>query len=256
MKSLFKIFKLIFFENIYTKKIIVNNENAIFSFSFDDVPISAAINGAKILEEVNATGTYYVALGMEKANKQMDCNNRCFINDSEIQSLYKSGHDIGCHTYSHLNLRKNRIKNIVLDCDNNTRGLQNILNTTAIEHFAYPFGMVSPGSKKELGLKYKTLRTTDHGINSGKTDMTHLRAIKLYSNSFDKNVIQATIHEAVKKNAWVIFYSHDICEDPSEWGMKTEEFKWVVKQCAESVGEILNVSQAYNKIVGGKFSHS
>ena len=249
IRSLLKAVKLFVFENIYTRNITIKNDKAVFSFTFDDVPISAATNGASILENVNATGTYYVALGMEGAEDANDGNDKRFINDAEILSLYKNGHDIGCHTYSHLNIRKSKTKNVVSDCEKNTHRLQDILKTTSIDHFAYPFGMVSPGGKRELGCKYKTLRTTDHGINTGKTDLTHLRAVRLYSNHFDKDNIQSIINEAVKNKAWVIFYSHDICETPSEWGTNTEDFKWVVEQCAKSDGEILNVSHAFNKIV-------
>jgi len=254
IKALFRAFKLFVFENIYTNKIDIKNDKAIFSFTFDDVPISAATNGASILEEINATGTYYVALGMEDADGSKDSNNRRFINDSEIHLLYKKGHDIGCHTYNHLNLKKSKTKNVVSDCDNNTRGLQHILGTTSIDHFAYPFGKVSPGAKRELGRKYKTLRTTAHGINAGKTDLTHLRSVSLCSITFYKDSIQAAIHEAVNNKAWLIFYTHDICENPSDWGTNTEDFKWVVGQCAKSDGEILNVSQAFDKIAGNRGS--
>ena len=252
IRLLLKALKLFIFENIYTHKIDIKNDRAIFSFTFDDVPISAATNGANILEELNVTGTYYVALGMEGEIDVNDVNKRRFISNAEIKSLYNNGHDIGCHTYSHLNLRKSNTKDVVLDCDKNTRRLQNIIKITSIDHFAYPFGMVSPGGKRELGRKYKTLRTTDNGINTGKTDFTHLRAISLCSNSFDKDSIQATISEATKNKAWVIFYSHDICENPSEWGTNTEDFKWVVEQCAKSDGEILNMSHAFNKIINNQ----
>ena len=52
------------YENVYPSRININNRNTIFSFSFDDVPISAMRVGARILESHSAPGTFYVAMGM------------------------------------------------------------------------------------------------------------------------------------------------------------------------------------------------
>ncbi len=243
-----KLIKLLLLENIYTRKIDIKNAKAVFSFTFDDVPISAAVAGAKILENAGATGTYYVALGMEGADKKKS-NDRLYLNEAEIKSLHQKGHDIACHTYSHLNIRASNIIDVVSDCNKNTDELMRIVQVSSISHFAYPFGMVSPRGKKELGGKYKTLRTVDEGLNGLKTDLTHLRAINLYSDLFDKEKIKKNINDAVKKGAWLIFYTHDICENHSQWGTTPEDLQWVVDQCIKSQGEILNMNQAYQKLV-------
>jgi peptidoglycan/xylan/chitin deacetylase (PgdA/CDA1 family) len=239
--------KLCFFENVHSRKVDINIDKAIFSFTFDDVPVSAATTGATILEEAGTTGTFYVALGMCDVSSE---DYGKFIHDSEILSLYNNGHNIGCHTYSHLNLRKSKTKNVVYDCEKNVHNLRNIIGATSIDHFAYPFGMVSPGGKKALGRRYKTLRTVDHGINSGISDMTHLRSVSLCAITFSRDAVHAAINDAVKNKAWVIFFSHDIAEHPSDWGTTPEDLQWVVDQCLKAGGEILNVDQAFNKIIG------
>lgn len=248
LRKILKIFKIFIFENLYSRKITIKNNEAIFSFTFDDAPISAFTNGAEILNKFNATGTYYVALGMEKNNDSTGVARR-FLNHSEIYKLHKDGHSIGCHTYNHLSLRKAKLHDLIKDCESNRTGLQYIIKSSSIDHFAYPFGIVSPRGKRELGRTYKTLRTTDQGVNYGRTDLTYLRTISLCSISFNKATILEAIRLAVKNNAWLIFFSHDICSSPSEWGTKTEDFKWVVKQCSKTGGVILNVEQAYNVII-------
>lgn len=242
-----KALKILLLERLYTNKHYINNKRAIFTFTFDDVPISAFTNGAKILEGHNLNGVYYVALDMEKLGPKS--GERRFINAEEIKSLHKQGHDIGCHTYSHLNLRKHSASKIISDCNNNTNKLRNMLNIESIDHFAYPYGMVSLSGKRALGSKYKTLRTTEHGFNVGKTDLTHLKAVSLCSNTFNKDSIRDVIRQAISRRAWVIFYSHDICENPTEWGTNIEDFRWVVEQCVAADAEVLNVSDAYRKII-------
>ena len=94
------------------------------------------------------------------------------------------------------------------------------------------------------------ITTSDPGLNYGNTDMSHLRAINLYSNSFDRNELLEMIGLAIQTKAWLIFYTHDVCDQPSEWGVKTEDFKWLVEQCVKSESEILNINDAYKKIIG------
>lgn len=248
LKRLLKKIKLLFVENIYTHKIDIKLDKAIFSFTFDDVPISAATNGREILEKSGATGTYYVSLNIESSEDNTDASIRRFIKEDDIKTLFDNGHNIGCHTFNHLNLRQTSAAEAYKDCKINTDLLKKITNVASIDHFAYPFGMVSLSSKKALRNKYKTLRTTDGGLNVGKTDMTHLRSVSLCSISFDKNTVLKAIDEAANKNAWVIFFSHDINDNPSEWGTSVEDFKWVVEQCGKSSGEILNIDEAYKKI--------
>ena len=248
LSAIIKTIKLLVLENIFTRKVKINLNKAIISFTFDDVPISAATNGATILEKQGFTGTYYVALGMEKIDEGADASARKLLNASDVKKLQSAGHDIGCHTFSHLNQRQHSAKKIVDDCNNNTERLKNILRKPSIDNFAYPFGGVSPAGKKALGQKYKTLRTTDPGINSGFTDMTHLRAVRLYSKSFDKDALTQTIKQAIRERSWLIFYTHDVCERPSEWGVTIDDFSWLVQQCVKEKAEILNISNAYSKI--------
>jgi peptidoglycan/xylan/chitin deacetylase (PgdA/CDA1 family) len=243
--KLLKAIKLLVLENLFTRKVHIHNDSAIFSFTFDDAPMTAWTNGARILEKFNKTATFYIATGMD--NNKGD--NRKLLNGDDILTAHQKGHDIGCHTYSHIDCRKNAVTKVLSDCRTNTTELEKLTGKSTIEHFAYPFGMVGLRSKKSLRSKYLTLRTTDHGVNHGWTDMTHLRSVSLCSIAFTREKVVAAINDAVKHNAWLIFYSHDIRESPSDWGISIEDFEWVVDQCAQARGEILNVSQAYKKIV-------
>ncbi len=247
IRPLLKALKFFVFENVYTSPINIDINRPIFTFTFDDAPVSALTVGADILDSYNVKATYYIALGMN-SGKNNHGDYKKYIDSVDIKFLHDRGHDIGCHTYSHLNLRETEIGRILSDCKKNTDELQQILGTKSIDHFAYPFGMVSLSGKKVLGKKYKTLRTTDHGVNYGLTDLTHLRAVSLCSNTFDRHTIKKVIEEGVKNNAWVIFFTHDIKENPSRWGTNTGDFEWVVKQCLKQNADVLNTRQAFNKI--------
>lgn len=236
--------KLFVLENTYARKVDIRLNKAIFSFTFDDAPISAATTGADILERFKATGTFYLAMGMEESDK----NKRFFIGEPEIAPLVEKGHQIGCHTYSHLNLAEVSVANACNDCDRNTQILNTLLGAPGVEHFAYPLGKVSLSCKKIFRHKYTTLRSTTEGLNVGLTDMSYLKSFPIYSSKMNKARILAAIQQASKTNAWLIFYTHDISDKPTPWGATEEDFRWVVEQCANNRGDILNIGEAYNRI--------
>src|ERR1700726_2368022 len=49
---------------VVTKRVRARNDRPLVSFSFDDIPDSAFIHGARVLEERGARGTFYIAGGL------------------------------------------------------------------------------------------------------------------------------------------------------------------------------------------------
>lgn len=244
--------KSLFLESFSPVNVSINLDRPVFTFTFDDVPLSAATNGANLLENVNANGTYYVSLSFtESSRKSTDPQERKFIGEKEIVNLHERGHDIACHTYSHINLRRNCLKTAIDDCEKNTKLLSS-MTKDKIKHFSYPFGTVGPMIKRALSQNYLSLRATDPGINNGKTDLSYLKAINIYSQNFDKLHIKNVIKNTVRLNGWTIFYTHDVEDNTSQWGTTKEDFEWVVNYCKESNADILSIDQAI-KIILGKF---
>ena len=237
-------------ESIFARNICIDLDRPIFSFTFDDAPLSAANAGANILEKANTTGTYYVALGIGQESGDFEP----FIDADDIRSLHTRGHDIQCHTYSHLNLRKTSRQLYFADCKKNRTGITNITSQNHVSHFAYPFGVVNLSIKKNLGNVYDTLRTVDFGINHGLTDKTHLRAIEIFSCRLDKQKIRLAIDKSVKSNAWTIFFTHDVKDSPTPWGATPEDLQWVVNECRKVAGDIMNIREAY-QIITESYSH-
>src|SRR5260370_38291838 len=75
----------------------LRNETPMVSFTFDDIPKSAATTGARILEDHNARGTFYVSGGLVGTTEQ----DWAAVDAQDIVALHRNGHEIGCHTFSH-----------------------------------------------------------------------------------------------------------------------------------------------------------
>ncbi|ARN73616.1 polysaccharide deacetylase family protein [Oceanicoccus sagamiensis] len=240
-KVLLKAAKQLLLESTFSKSQYIELDKCLVSFTFDDVPVSAVTHGAKILEDNNVRGTYYVASGINPDGSS-------FLAPEHMYQLADAGHEIGCHTFHHTNLRWASGAATIADCSQNTQAIQKILPEYAIKNFAYPFGSVGPRSKRVLRNLYTSMRTSDEGLNVGKTDLSHLRAVSLYSETFSREHILNILEQAIQKKAWLVFYTHDVADDHGPWGTSIDDFQWVVDQCANRQCEILRVDAALKKI--------
>jgi ferredoxin len=71
--------------------------------------------------------------------------------------LRRNGHDIQCHTFGHLGLRRTSAARADADCEQNRHWIADALGDGPIKHFAYPFGNVSPWVKRVLRERYATV---------------------------------------------------------------------------------------------------
>ena len=237
-----------FLQSFANNRINIQLEKPIISFTFDDVPRTALVNGIPILDQYNIKATYYVAMGLscfQSSNNELEA----YLDPDDILELHRNGHDIACHTYSHYMLKTGTAKDLAHDADKNVRKLKALLGTTSIEHFSYPFGQVNFKEKKLLANSYKTMRSSRPGINTSKTDMHLLRATSIYNPTFEKNKLIKIIEDAERQRGWLIFYTHGVNNKPDAYSCKTEQLQWVIQQCLASSFRILPISEAYSCII-------
>ena len=80
-----------------TRPAKVDWPGGVVSFTFDDFPRSAWVNGGAILEKYDRRGTYYTAMGMAGT-----ANNLGPLFDlDDLRAAHAHGHEIACHTYHH-----------------------------------------------------------------------------------------------------------------------------------------------------------
>jgi peptidoglycan/xylan/chitin deacetylase (PgdA/CDA1 family) len=80
-----------------TRPAKVNWPGGVVSFTFDDFPRSAWVNGGPILEKHDLRGTYYAAMGFAGGGNHLGPMFEC----DDLRAAHAQGHEIACHTYSH-----------------------------------------------------------------------------------------------------------------------------------------------------------
>jgi peptidoglycan/xylan/chitin deacetylase (PgdA/CDA1 family) len=187
---------------------------AIVSFTFDDAPVSAALRGAPVLEEQGVRGTFYLSGGL--LGRIGDIGP--ILDRSQAAGLAAIGHEIGCHTYAHSDVRNRDWDELRDGLDENARVLAELTGGAVPRNFAYPFGGVSFAKKLRLQSRFGTCRGIYPGINAGRIDTGLLKAVPLYSNELDIGRADRWIAAAVEKAGWLIFFTHDVSDNPTPFG--------------------------------------
>ncbi len=229
------------------KPIIAKQNKPIISFSFDDAPKSAIEIGASILDKNNIKGTFYLSGG--HAGKIFE--NVSQYDEEDVLKLYKNGHEIACHTYSHPRLRGRTKEQIKQDLDKNLEFFRNILGDINFELYnhAFPYGEFDETTREILAQRYITARGVLRGINHGIIDFSNLRTISIEKQKFSINDIKSVLDETKKNNGWVLFFTHDISENCTPYGSTPQMLENVVEIAIQSGIEILTVNEAAKAIM-------
>jgi len=213
------------------------------SFTFDDVPKSAATVGAPMLEQYDARGTFYVAGGL------MDQWSGHWIGASaeDVVGLHRSGHELACHTFSHTRAIALDTAALALEMEKNRRHFLALDPSIRLENFAYPYGLGSLPRKRQLGKAFRSSRGIVPGVNSGTVDLHYLRATPLVDSQIDTDGIDRAFDEAVATSGWLIFYSHDVEAAPSPYGCTPALLRHALEAATRRNIPILTVANALRR---------
>jgi peptidoglycan/xylan/chitin deacetylase (PgdA/CDA1 family) len=210
---------------IRSKPLTLRNVPPMVSFTFDDVPTSACELGGRILERHGVRGTFYVA-GRGCGTASPGGPPRASID--QLSKVWANGHEIGCHTFSHLAVRSISLDELGLELDRNRSFLGKINSNIVVRNFAYPYGDMSVRTKRYLEGRFDSCRSGHAGINAVVADLGALNAWPLENESLDRAKIAELIAETVQTRGWLIFYSHDVAEQPSRFGVSPDLLEWAV----------------------------
>ena len=133
-------------------------------------------------------------------------------------SLHRRGHEIGCHTFSHLRACDLDEAALAGEIARNRDYFRALDPSIEIDTFAYPFGYGSFARKRQLKDQFQTCRSIVPGVNAGSVDPQFLRAMPLIDRQIDRDGIERAFDEAQTDNGWLIFYGHDVADRPSPYG--------------------------------------
>jgi peptidoglycan/xylan/chitin deacetylase (PgdA/CDA1 family) len=216
----------------------------IVSFTFDDVPDTAFTNGARILGSYGILGTFYIAAG---TCGRRDVHWRV-IAPEQVRALHESGHEIGCHTYSHPDVAELTEQELADECRRNEDKVRELVGDIELTNFCYPYGSTSLPRKLQLQKRFDSCRGIYEGINAGTIDLGLLKVIELYDRTLSPEKLWRVLAQTQKQNGWLIFYVHDVDDDPSLMGCSPKLLHTVIDTLKEQNTACLSVAQAMTAI--------
>lgn len=212
------------------------------SFSFDDAPLTAATTGAKILESRGLRGTFYVSAGLAGQDAPMGVCAR----SEDYSRLAAAGHEIACHTFSHLDCGRASAAQAQDEADRNVSVLAD-WGVSDVVSFAYPYGDVAAGPKGALARRYSTLRGLHHGIIEKGTDLNQAPSVGI-EGEHGETAARRWLAEALVRKAWLILYTHDVAPQRSAWGCTPDGFAKIIDEALEAGFEIGTVAEISRRL--------
>lgn len=204
---------------------LLRSHQPMISFTFDDVPDSAYLNGARLLEDHGLRGTFYIAPGICGAVE----DHWRVISRDQVADLSRRGHEIGCHTHGHIAVQTHSLAGLADDDQNCRDALTGICGPIALRSFAYPYGNAGLVAKCLMQSRYSSCRSIRVGINRGLTDLAMLRVCELYDSSIDEAGINVLLDGLMRRGGWLIFYTHDVADAPSRIGCTLRLMDFAIK---------------------------
>ncbi len=225
------------------KKIDLQLEEAVVSFTFDDVPDSGFIHGDSILKKYGFNGTYYISLGLkDDLTKSVP-----YFDRKHLKTVIDRGGELGCHTHQHLHFYDSGYHVIAKDLKQNQQELDQLFKGCVFENFSYPYGEQTIRAKLALRKQFKSARAVNVGINSSQVDLLNLKAVPLdiYHNV---ETIKEMINKTVQMKGWIILFTHDVEDKHSDWGYSPAEFEKVVKYVHEQKIKVSTVKEVLKEV--------
>ncbi len=219
---------------------------AIATITFDDFPKSAWTVGGAILARYGVHGTYYAAGSLAEQNlKNID-----YYDENDLRAVAAAGHEIGAHSFAHVRTTAMSNAELADDTRRNAEFLRPFLNGAALESYAYPYGAVSPRTKRFHAPGFSNLRGVHPGLNLDPLDLSQLNTIGIETGTWNESAVARAIETAREKHAWIVFHTHDVSDGPSPYGCTPAMLERVLKGLKDGGIEVVPMREALRVATG------
>lgn len=219
-------------------------DRPLVSFTFDDCPLSAVTHGLKPMEREGWHGSIYIAAALFGITNHHGLH----MSAEDVRAVYATGHEIGGHSYSHIDGKLTPLPTFLDDVARN----QNVLSGLGIgpcDTFAYPYGEVTPAMKSALEEQFTGLRGILPKPMVGKADLNQISSTPVFAGP-DFNRAMAQIKALKNQPAWITLFMHDVVDTPSKWGCTPAQMQAVIDAVKSVDAMVLPVNDAITFLKG------
>lgn len=224
----------------FRKLLPLQADAGVVSFTFDDAPASACEAGAHALEHNGVRGTFYIAGGL---TGQLEEGKPCHTRE-HLQTLLANGHELGCHSYSHVRCDNLSADALEQELDRNAAFLAELGVDIDALNFAYPFGAYAYNAKRICSKRFRSSRVTGGGMHADHADLNALKTHRLYDLPVDAEDFETLLARTARSKGWLIVNTHDVESPPSRYGYTPERLEHAVAAALAAGCKVLPVNAA------------
>lgn len=211
------------------------------SITFDDQWHSAYSNALPLLDKYGFKSTWYVCFS--NIGKYDSEYNERSMDFDELHDLKNRGHEIASHTMTHCDFDLVGI-DLIADELKESRSKLMLEFRCPVTNFAYPFtrtGVLLGGPQAAMR-HFRSARGGEFGLNSYPFRRQSLYACKLYKGRHSLEYYKALVDVCISGNKWLIFYTHDVKHNCTDYGCTPIIFENLLKYLSEVNVEIDTVN--------------
>jgi len=219
-------------------------ESPVISFTFDDFPRSALLTAGTILHQRGFAGTYYASFGLMGSRGP---TGEIFVRE-DLDELVRHEHELACHTFDHCDSWGTASNEFEASILRNQRAVAERLPGTKLDSLSYPISWPRPETKRRVATYYECARGSGQTFNAGTEDLNYLKAFFIEQSRGNFAEIKQVIDANARAKGWLIFATHDVCDQPTRFGCTPAFFERIVEYSAKSGAIVLPVHAAFRRI--------
>jgi peptidoglycan/xylan/chitin deacetylase (PgdA/CDA1 family) len=219
-------------------------ELPVISFTFDDFPRSALTNGGAILRQYGFSGTYYASFGLMG---QENSTGEIFQLE-DLRELVRHGHELACHTFDHCDSWETTPAEFEASILKNRQAAAQHVPTVTLKSFSYPITWPRPATKRRIASLSECARGGGQTFNVEVVDLNYLKAFFIEQSRDDFDAIKQVIDDNAQARGWLIFATHDVCDNPTRFGCAPALFERIVDYSKKSGAHVLPVRDVAERV--------
>ena len=169
----------------------------------------------------------------------------------DLDELVRQGHELACHTFDHCDSWDTAPVEFEASILRNQRAVDERLPGTGLRSLSYPISYPRPETKRRMEKHFSCARGGGQTFNTGIVDLNYLKAFFIEQSRDNFDAIKQTIDGNACAKGWLIFATHDVCDQPTRFGCFPGFFEKVVDYAIQSKATILPVFRAWQYLRDG-----
>lgn len=220
-------------------------ERPMVTFAFDDTPASAVRRGAPILEARGVRGAYYFCAGLAGQHGHMGQ----YSTREDMVRVAEAGHEVGCHTYSHLDCGQASGALVADELELNAAILSDWGVADRLETFAFPYGDVGFPAKAEAAQRFTLSRALHHGLIEPGADLNQAPAIGI-EGEHGEETARHWLAKAAERKAWLVLFTHGVEDGVTGFGASADALARLVDEALEKGFEVVTAAEGARRVSG------